>query len=191
LKMRDALEDTSRRIEGLRRTFDDKAGHPTWPHHPATLAALVRRGLLEPREVRNRKGYRVQAWFITDAGRRALEPVLVIKRDVPLYLAPVSGRTSNPGRAVDYDRHPVTGRLMAVEALNPPSPDWQERAEAHRRLARADTDAVRLSGLTHPEERLAELRRMAAERGISISSELRLVERGLASLERKLRREAA
>jgi hypothetical protein len=161
--MRDALEDTSRRIEGLRRTFDDKAGHPTWPHHPATLAALVRRGLLEPREVRNRKGYRVQAWFITDAGRRALEPVLVIKRDVPLYLAPVSGRTSNPGRAVDYDRHPVTGRLMAVEALNPPS----------------------------PEERLAELRRMAAERGISISSELRLVERGLASLERKLRREAA
>lgn len=89
----------------------------------------------------------------------------------------------------------TTRRDLAVRdepaLMEAPHPDWRNRAEAHRKLSRADLDAARLSGLDHPEERLRELRRMAAERGVSISSELRLVERGLRSLERKLRRDAA
>lgn len=89
----------------------------------------------------------------------------------------------------------TTRRDLAVrdepEVMEAPHPDWRNHAEAHRKLSRADLDAARLSGLDHPEERLRELRLMAAERGVSISSELRLVERGISSLERKLRREAA
>ena len=190
--MRNALHEASRRIEGLRRTFDDKPGRPTWPAAPSTLAALVRHGLLESRELRNRKGYRIQAWFITDTGRRALEPVLVVKRDTPLYLAPGGGYTTNPKRSIDVDSPPADAHLeVAVEASGPVNPAWYENAERNRRRARSDVNAARLSGLTHPEERLAELRRLAAERGLDVKDELRFVDRSLRALERKVRGEAA
>jgi hypothetical protein len=48
-----------------------------------------------------------------------------------------------------------------------------------------------LSGLDHPEERLRELRLMAAEKGTDVSDELRFVQRGLKAMERKIRGEAA
>lgn len=188
--MREALEDASRRIEGLRRTFDDVPGKPSWPYPPATLYALVRHGLLEPRELRNRKGYRIQAWFITPLGRTALEPLLVVKRDIPRYPAPGGGYTTNPKRSIDHDVVvDMRGRtvLVAVEApKGPPDPSWRESAERHRRRARSDVNAARLSGLTHPEERLAELRRMAAESGVDLRGDLRQVEHVVRRIERKV-----
>jgi hypothetical protein len=117
----------------------------------------------------------------TTAGKRRLGDPLPPKPAV--YLHKRDGLTTRRDLAVHDDEPEV------MEA--PVHPDWRNHAEAHRKLSRADLDAARLSGLDHPEERLRELRLMAAERGVSISSELRLVERGISSLERKLRREAA
>ena len=185
--MRTALQDAARHNEGLRRTFDDKPGRPSWPAAPATLHALTRRGLLETKELRNRRGYRIQAWFITPEGRKALEPVLVVRRDVPLYLAPGGGYTTNPKRSIDQDLPPDVPQLVAVEALKgSPSPEWRENAERHRRRARADVNAARLSGLTHPEERLRELRAMAAQHGVDIRSDVRQVEHVVRRIERKV-----
>lgn len=130
--------------------------------------------------------------LITKAGRTELSRPRPDRAS--LYLARHGGYTTNPKRSVDHDEPPgswggpVAVPVVRAEDLNP---NWRENAEAHRKLSRADLDAARLSGLDHPEERLRELRRMAAERGVSISSELRLVERGISSLERKLRRDAA
>jgi hypothetical protein len=115
--------------------------------------------------------------LITRAGRAKLnEPI----PDVPVFLHKRDGLTTRLDLAVRDE----------AEVMVAPHEGWHLHAEAHRKLSRSDLDAARLSGLDHPEERLRELRRMAAERGVSISSELRLVERGISSLERKLRRAA-
>jgi hypothetical protein len=193
-RMREALLDAAKHVEGLRRTHDEQAGKPSWPHPAATLHALVRHGLLEPRELRNRKGYRIQAWFITDTGRQALEPVVVVKRDTPLYLARGGGCTSNPKRSIDTDSPPDAIHLVvAVEASGPVNPAWRENAERNRRRARSDQNAARLSGLTHPDELARELKWLAAQRGRDIASELKRVEltrkahqRAVRALERKV-----
>jgi hypothetical protein len=63
----------------------------------------------------------------------------------------------------------TTRRDLAVRdepaVMEAPHPDWRNRAEAHRKLSRADLDAARLSGLDHPEERTRELRLMATREG--------------------------
>lgn len=85
--MRHALEQARRAgPTGLRRVHDDKPGRPAWPAHPATLAALVRRGHLEHRRVRNRRTWWVDVWTITDTGREALAPSMRTRPDRPLYL---------------------------------------------------------------------------------------------------------
>jgi hypothetical protein len=80
--------------------------------------------------------------------------------------------------------------MMPAELLRP---DWRLRAEAHRKLSRQDLDGARLSGLDHSDERLAELRRMAVERGQDVQSEVKRVEltrkaheRAVRALERKV-----
>lgn len=117
--------------------------------------------------------------LITQAGRAKLaEPV----PEVPVYLKRRDGLTTLRHRSVRDEPEVLT-----------PSPDWAQRAEAHRKLARADTNAARLSGLTHPDERMAELRRLALERGQDVASELKRIDltrkahnRAVKALERKV-----
>jgi hypothetical protein len=94
--MRDALLRASR--EPLRRLHDDHPGAPPWPAPSASLRALVRRGLLEHRERRNRHGRRVEEWTVTDAGLEALHPPAKVKRDTPRSLR-VPGGSTMPKRA--------------------------------------------------------------------------------------------
>jgi hypothetical protein len=65
-------------------------------------------------------------------------------------------------------------------------PDWQQRSRAMAQAAASSEDATRLSGLTHPEERLRELRRMAIERGVDVSGDVRVIERRLDAIARKV-----
>jgi hypothetical protein len=116
--------------------------------------------------------------LITRAGRAKLnEPI----PDVPVFLHKRDGLTTRLDLAVRDE----------PEVMVAPHEGWHLHAEAHRKLSRSDLDAARLSGLDHPEERLRELRRMAAGKGIDVTDELRFVNRGLKALERKVRGEAA
>lgn len=130
--------------------------------------------------------------LITKAGRTELSRPRPDRAS--LYLARYGGYTTNPKRSVDHDEPPgswggpVAVPMVRAEDLNP---DWRLRAEAHRKLSRADLDAARLSGLDHPEERVAELRRMAAERGKDIRGDLRQLEHVVRRIERKVSEEAA
>jgi hypothetical protein len=141
---------------------------------------------------------------ITHEGQRVLKAPL--PEGPPVYLASGGGAkyaTTKTGRQVEItegddltDHGYTTLRHRAsddLETMNPDllRPDWGLRAEAHRKLCRADLDSARLTGLDHPEERLRVLRKMAAEKGTDVSDELRFVERGLKALERKVRRDAA
>ena len=142
--------------------------------------------------------------LITKAGRAKLkEP---IPDDAPLFLARGGGaryETLRGGRQraiVDddaeastdpTDRGYTTSPTRAIDDLETMDPtlvhnDWRMRAEAHRRRDREDANAARLSGLTHPDERLRELLRMAAERGVDVREEVRYIKHGLRVLERKL-----
>jgi hypothetical protein len=58
----------------LRRVHIAGPGRPPWPAAPATLRALLRRGLVELGTTRNRDGWPVDTWTITDAGRLVLDP---------------------------------------------------------------------------------------------------------------------
>lgn len=192
-----ALEDVSRRQEGLRRTFDDEPGRPSWPQHPATLAALVRRGFVEQRDLRNRKGYRVQAWFVTDAGRKALEPVLVTRRDVPLYLARsgairyrklANGRwavddesdgsgdyTTDPSRSIDHDQMPGSKRTAAVAVLVGPADVASFAEHARKREQKRRREAGKVLDAQSSDERLEQARHTARDRRMDISREERLI----------------
>jgi len=123
----------------------------------------------------------------TKAGRTELNRP---RREGPtLYLAPQGGYTTNPKRSVDHDEPPGSwGGPVAVPAVRPGdvNPNWRENSEALRKIACADETAARLSGLTHPEERLAELKRLAAERGKDIRSDLRQLDHVVRRIERKV-----
>jgi hypothetical protein len=140
----------------------------------------------------------------TMAGKRRLGDPLPPKP--PVYLASGGGakyRTLPNGRQVEVtegddmsDHGYTTQRHRASDELETMDPssvhtDWRLRAEAHRKLSRADLDAARLSGLDHPEERLRELRLMAAERGKDIRGDLRQLEHVVRRIERKVSEEAA
>jgi hypothetical protein len=96
-----ALTDASKRQEGLRRTHDpDTPGAAPWPQlrgGPANanaLAALVRRGFLTRERIKHRRtGAPVDVWSITDAGREALVPKPVKRRDTPQQLRVATGGT--------------------------------------------------------------------------------------------------
>jgi hypothetical protein len=106
-------------------------------------------------------------------------------------------RPEGPGLFLDVNpaRPPTHSLLRAAreepEILAAPSPNWLEHSAKLHIASRKDVDATRLSGLPHPEERLAELRRMAVERGTDVSDEQRFVERAVRAFERKVRGQAA
>jgi hypothetical protein len=89
--------------------------------------------------------------LITKEGRSALHAVL--PEGPAEYLRQRDGITSRMDLRVREE-----DEVMRVDKLRP---DWASQAEQARRLSSQEADAHRLSGLTHPEERLAELRRMA------------------------------
>jgi hypothetical protein len=103
--------------------------------------------------------------LITKAGRLELNRP---RRDPgSLYLARHGGYTTNPKRSIDHDEPPGSwGGPVAVPSVRAEdlNPDWHRNAEAHRQLCRADRAAARLSGLTHPEERLRELKAYRSSR---------------------------
>jgi DNA-binding MarR family transcriptional regulator len=119
--------------------------------------------------------------LITKAGRRELNAVL--PEGPPTFLKVRDGLTTRMDLRVREEME-----VMDASRLRP---DWALVAEQGRQLARADADATRLSGLSHPEELARELRRLASERGIDVSDELRFVERAVRALERKVRGNAA
>jgi hypothetical protein len=136
--------------------------------------------------------------LITKAGRAELQKPL--PEGPAIYLAlggSVKYKTLPSGRQVveDQGKHdPIgdhgytTNRGRAADDLEsgmiPPRADWAEHSAKLHEASCADVDATRLSGLPHPEDRLAELRRMGLERGIDVKDELRYVSHSLKVLER-------
>lgn len=113
---------------------------------------------------------------VTKAGLKALNAVLPAEPAV--FLRVRDGLTSRLDLRVPGEPEVLT-----------PGPEWASRAEGQRRLAGAAADAVRLSGLPHPEDRLRVLRLMALERGRDIRGDLRQLEHVVARIERKVTRE--
>lgn len=132
--MRDAL--TKAQHAPLRRVHKPGPGAPPWPAAPNTLRALLRRGLVELGQIRNRDGWPVTTWTITDTGRAALQPVEIFRTERPLYLA---RPTKNSG---DYTHDP-SRRIDHLPVFDEASPQWRRRAatrhadaEDHRQAAR-------------------------------------------------------
>jgi hypothetical protein len=191
--MHDALIAAAR--NPLRRTHDDTAGAPPWPAHPASLAALTRHELLERTELRNRKGFKVTVWAITDLGHETLNPPPRFRPDRPRFICRPTRNsgdyTANPARAIDPlevmdDAVLVTFAQRAREA----------EEERRRRNGQAlDAQAVEL--------RLEQARLVARERGMDVSGELWVIRqivatgreqsaaRRLAKLETQLQQRAA
>lgn len=171
--------DSSNKLTDLERRALNLASHKTG-------VLVVRRRAAQPKEVTTAVANRLvaRAWAlvidgrlrITAEGQRVLKAPLAPPQEI--YLRQRWGTTTLLHLAVRGEQ-----ALMDVEELHP---DWRERSEANRRLAQSDTQASRLSGLTHPEERLRELKRLAAERGVDVSDEMRFVDRGIRALERKV-----
>jgi DNA-binding PadR family transcriptional regulator len=124
-RMRDAL--TSAKHGPLRRVLKPGPGTPPWPAHPGTLHALERHELVTRGELRNRDGWPVTTWTITDTGRQALEPIEIFRHDHPVYLAPVGN-----GRS-DYTTDP-RNRVDDAEVTDPDSLEsaWRQQAEQRR-----------------------------------------------------------
>ena len=196
--MLDALHAAASRQEGLRRLHDDRAH---WPAHPATLAALVRHGLLRREQDTTRRGLRVTIWRITDDGVLALNPAPLVQQARPIYLARGSIRyrltsdnrwavvdttasrdyTSDPRRSIDTETHPATGRTTAVETLI----DATSLAVYAEQARERDQDRKRENGRTldtHPlGERMKLAQRIAAERRMDVSDDCRLIRHMLAA----------
>lgn len=134
--------------DGLRRVHDTEHGRPPWPAPAATLAALVRHGLLDRCSRISRKGARVDEWTLTDQGRTALDPPPPQAREPrDLYLAARPGRLryktlppaagkkagrvtvddSGPANA-DYTNDPGRQLPGAGIVLPDPDPSWTDHA---------------------------------------------------------------
>lgn len=200
--MRDALRRA--RSEPLRRVHRPGPGRAPWPHHPSTLAALVRNGFVVRGEHHSRRGNRTETWTITDAGREALDPPPdPPKPDRPTLLV------QRPGRSPNYRTLP-SGRLQAVGQGLPPahhderdaSGDYTSssfRAMRHepesideQTLLDFADDARRRFVLRRARvrseaaaERFERAARRAREQGIDVAEQTRAVERMAASLERR------
>lgn len=121
--MRAALQQALRSNGELRRVHDDREGSPPWPAHPASLAALVRHGLMEESERRSNKGHRMQLWQITDAGREALDPPKKAQRDV---FRPMGGNTTS---------RVMVGGVWQDISMPEPEKDDVRREDLHHRHA--------------------------------------------------------
>lgn len=105
----------------------------------------------------------------------------------PIRLLTPSGRPH--GSELGY----TTERFNAIrdepEAVDPAriSKDWRTRAQAHHKASLQSTDSARLAGLRSDEERLAELRAMAAERKVDVRDDVNVIRRRMDAMERKIR----
>jgi hypothetical protein len=142
-RMRDALEQA--RHAPLRRVLKPGPGAPSWPAHPGTLHALERREFLARGEIRNRDGWPVTTWTITDTGRQALEPIERTKTEAPVYL-----RRPASDIAGDYTSDP-RARIDDAEVTDPDRLNeyWaQDAAERHAATEDPRARARRLTGNT-------------------------------------------
>jgi hypothetical protein len=103
-QMTEALQ-RARRGE-LRRVHKPGPGKPPWPAHPATIAALLNRGLLNHSRKPNRHAWPVDTWTLTEAGHEALAPPAPRSgRDRVRFLADrsksLTDYTSDPGKRID------------------------------------------------------------------------------------------
>jgi hypothetical protein len=182
--MRQALQ-TAAAQDGLRRTHDTEHGQPPWPAPPATLHALLNRQLVTHTRIRNRKGYHVDTWTITDAGREALNPPPRQHTTRPRYMQPAGSRggdyTTNPARSIDTDQPPHGRFAVAISVTHADLTDYAAIAEAKRReQAEAQARAQRqLRETLTFERRLVEANRQAKRQHVNVSSEMRLIERML------------
>ena len=135
-RMRETLQHAAK--QDLRRVHDDKPGKPPWPAPPATLYALVRHELLEHARVRNRKGWHVDLWTITDTGRQALIPRELVIPDRPVYL----NRWVSSGGDYTHNRHRASDDLEVIFYL----PQWDRAA------------TLRLAGAAHLQTRARRIR---------------------------------
>lgn len=184
----------------LRRIHNpNHPGPPAWPANHATLAALVRHHLLERQQIKNKRGYNVNLWTITPAGRQALEPAERFREARPLYLARGSVRfrkqpngrwavitdsrsdvneddyTSDPRQSIDRDRAPTARTQTAVPVLvDRDDLDAFTRRARRREEARKRSNGDRLDTKTS-RERLEQLQRVAREHHVNISDECRLI----------------
>jgi hypothetical protein len=146
--MRDALKEAVR--HELRRVHDETPG-ATWPAHPLTLAALVRRGLLAYSTRKSKRGHQLEAWAITERGRDALKPREVFRRQADVYLtrAALSLNIGGHGEYTTDRSRALCGESDAI--IDPGTLDraWVEisderRAAAQDRRARARRGARNL-----------------------------------------------
>ena len=100
-------DQRKRTIKGTDKPNPAYVEPPEWPHGlaAATLAALVRHGWLEQGIRKNRKGYDMHVWTITDAGRQAL-----VDDATPRARQGGQQRVSTGKTLVDYEMQIVTQR---------------------------------------------------------------------------------
>lgn len=175
--MREALEDARR--GPLRRVHDDQPGQPAWPAHPVSLYALVRRELLAYSERLSGRGYRLQEWTITAAGREVLDPPLRLVQERPVFLARPSANsgdyTNNPNRSIDMD-HRDDGRRVAVEVLVTPIALKKYADQAERKREDQLRNVGRNLDGTAFGKRLQYARDSARARHVDVSREVRLIQ---------------
>jgi hypothetical protein len=105
--------------------------------------------------------------------------------DAPNLLTPAA----HPhGTKLGYTTRTTDALPHEPESIDPSRlhPNWTERAHAFQTAAARDADATRLTGLDHPDEKLRELQRLALERGIDITDDLRVIESRKAAIQRRL-----
>jgi hypothetical protein len=183
---------------GLRRIHKPDAPLPPWPAHPTTLRALVVRQLLHYERARHRSGCPLDRWTVTDLGKQALEPIEIVKRDTPVYLARGGGQvkyrklsngrwaidgssdgngdyTTDASKSIDTDRQPGTRAFVAVEVLvGPAELDVFARKAQEREQDRLREEGDRLDGLAI-QYRIELATHTAMHRRVDITSDLRLV----------------
>lgn len=197
-RQRSALNDAIK--QPLQRRPPDR----TWPANPSTLHSLTRRELVTYSKRRTRAGHLLEEWAITQTGRDALEPRLVIKRDRPLYLAHCghiryrqlpNGRwavntsgdgnadyTSDPRQSIDRDYSPNSRTPIAVETLHRDDTALIRYAEdARRRADDLRRDHGRALDAKTLDARLDELGVIARRHHMDFTAEARLVRHMLAA----------
>jgi hypothetical protein len=155
--MRDALDRRRSPHAPLRRVLKpgparrpNRPATPRWPAHPGTLHALERRELVARGEIRNRDGWPVTTWTITDAGRQALEPPEIFRRERDVYLA-----HPNPDISGDYTTDPRRGRDELPLVLDPDSLDSAWAQLSAERRAMTETPRARARRLARSARRAA------------------------------------
>jgi hypothetical protein len=144
--------------------------HDTKGISTPTINALVRRELVaEGRDKRARR-----TWKPSTIG------LVLISTEEPRFLAAQSqkGYTTNPALAMFGEPEAVDDATLGEFAVS---------NNGRHKAIKAGADQALFAEQRTLEDRLATLKRVAFERGIDTRSELRIVERGLDALERKIR----